>query len=75
MRDCAEKGRTVYQRNPWKAHRGTNHYMARFSNEQAEDIRARYARGEIMKNIAHDLGVDAGTISNIIRGRTYTSDG
>jgi hypothetical protein len=73
MRDCAEKKRTVYQRSPWKKRFGAAHCRARFSDEEAADIRARYARGELMKDIARELDADEGTISNIIRGRTYVT--
>jgi len=68
MRDAYKK-----QRRPDCAPRGTKHYKARFTAEQIQTIRRRYAAGESQKIIGVDYGVCQSHISQIVRRKTYDS--
>jgi len=46
--------------------------MAKLTNAQAAEIRARRATGERLKVIAQDYGVTDRTVSKIALGRSWT---
>jgi hypothetical protein len=68
MRDAYKK-----QRRPDCTPKGINHYSARFTVEQVQDIRARYTKGETQAHIGADYGVCQAHISQIVRRQTYSS--
>jgi hypothetical protein len=68
MRDAYRK-----QRRPNCFPKGVKHYKARFTSEQVQTIRARYASGESQKSIGTDYGVCQSHISQIVRRKTYDS--
>ena len=68
MKDAYAKGR-----RPACAPKGVKHYKARFTVEQIQIIRNRYAAGESQKSIGIDFGVNQSHISKIVRRETYSS--
>ncbi len=53
-------------------HVGESNHLARFSNEQAEDIRLQYARGEVtQKELADLFNTSKQCIHRIVRGKSY----
>lgn len=68
MRDAYKK-----QRRPACSPKGVKHYKARFTSEQVQTIRVRYASGESQKSIGADYGVCQSHISQIVRRKTYDS--
>ena len=68
MKDAYAKGR-----RPACVPKGVKHYKARFTVEQIQIIRNRYAAGESQKSIGIDFGVNQSHISQIVRRETYSS--
>lgn len=68
MQDAYKK-----RRRPACAPKGVKHYKARFTAEQVQLIRARYAAGESQKSIGADYGVCQSHISQIVRRKAYDS--
>ena len=68
MKDAYRKGRRISY-----APSGTKHYKSRFTAEQVQAIRMRYASGESQKSIGADFGVCQSHISQIVRRATYAS--
>ena len=54
-----------------KAH-GEQHYKAKLTVAAAAEIRRRYAAGGVTQRaLGREFGVDVGTVSSVIRGRTW----
>jgi len=51
--------------------KGQHHINAKLTDEQAEQIRQRYAGGEYQAPLAKEFGVSQVAISLIVRGKTY----
>jgi hypothetical protein len=66
MRDAYNKKRKVQPK-------GEKHANAKLTNQQAEDIRRRYASGEYQTPLATEYGVSQRVISLIVRGETYNA--
>lgn len=70
-RDCAKKGRNVFQRHP-ELNRGERNGRARLMQAQADEMRRRYAAGEMsQRRLAAEYGVSKGNIYWILRGATW----
>jgi hypothetical protein len=67
MRDAAEKGRIITPDN-----RGARHGMAKLTEAQVEEIRARYARGDIrQRDLGAEYGIGQQQVSRILRGDSW----
>jgi hypothetical protein len=64
MKDAYNKKRKVQPK-------GEAHVNAKLTNEQAAEIRQRYAAGEYQVPLAKEYGVSQGAVSLIVRGETY----
>lgn len=62
MADAAAKGRVEY---------GERHHTARLTASGVVDARRRVAAGEMVKDVARELGVTHSTLSNAIRRKTW----
>ncbi len=51
---------------------GGQHYAAKLSNDQAQEIRSRKAAGERQCDLAREYGVSFKVVSLIVNGKTYT---
>jgi hypothetical protein len=80
QRDAVVKGRrhTERQLAAWAAYRGHSRtpageqaVRAKLTDEQAAEIRRRYAAGEKQVHLAPEYGVTQTAISNVVRGKTY----
>lgn len=54
-----------------KRRRGESHPKAKVTEEKVLAIRARYAAGEMQKDLAVEFGINASTASSIISGRYW----
>ena len=71
MQDCVRKGRLFAQLYPeqWS---GEKHGQAKLTNAQVEEIRVRYAQGNIFqRELATEYGVSRSEIGNIVRGENW----
>jgi len=66
--DAYKKGR-----RPDCTPKATSHYKSRFTTEDIISIRTRYALGETQKSIGDSYGVTGSHISQIIKGKLYSS--
>lgn len=64
QRDAYRKGRKTQPK-------GQYHINAKLTDEQAEQIRQRYAGGEYQAPLAKEFGVSQVAISLIVRGKSY----
>ena len=64
MKDAYDKKRKVQPK-------GAAHTKAKLTNDQAEEIRKRYAAGEYQVPLAKEYGVSQRVISLIVRGESY----
>lgn len=66
LADCRRKGRAVYRR-------GRDHHRAsaKLSADQVAEARRRVAEGETQKDIAAEFGVNSGTMSRAVRGKSW----
>lgn len=67
MRDAYAKGRTALQREG-ALPRGSTHHMAKLTEQDVVEIRARLAAGARQHELAQEKGVSKATISCIKRG-------
>lgn len=65
--NAADRGRNGHNRDQ----RGVKHNMARLTDAQVEEIRARHAAGELQRNLARDFGVCRTSISLICSGKRW----
>lgn len=61
----------AYKKSRKQAARGAAHANAKLTTEQAEEIRRRYAKGELQVPLAKEFGVSQRAISLVVRGETY----
>jgi len=78
IRDAARKGRTASgERNgshthPERLARGERHGLAKLTEAQVREIRARYAAGGVSQSqLAREYGMARTTISSIVRRETW----
>lgn len=57
-----------------KPARGSKNAMAKLTDEQVKEIRARRSSGELLKTIAEDYGISLNHVSNIANGRRWASE-
>ena len=57
--------------NPERVPKGSRHYKAKLSEQDVESARFRRSLGDRLKDIAHDLGVSASTLSVAVSGKTW----
>lgn len=67
MRDCIAKGRFV----PPPVYLGVEHHAAKLTPERVRVIRARFADGQSVTGLARAFSVNTGTISDVVRNRTW----
>ena len=67
----SDNQRDAYQKNRKVQPKGGDHANAKLTNQQAVEIRQRYAAGELQVPLAKEYGVSQNTISLIVRGETY----
>lgn len=67
----ADNQRDAYQKRRREQPKGEKHVNAKLTNEQANQIRQRYAAGEYQVPLAKEFGVSQRVISLIVRGETY----
>lgn len=73
--DMISKGRAAWQQPGFVAPRGENARRAKFTQQQAEEIRKLYATGEFtQRELAARFGVSQSPIAGIVRGKTYKED-
>jgi hypothetical protein len=65
-----ESGRRKHPER-WPSVQGQENGRARLTDEQVRQIRHRRAAGETLLAIATAFGVGSGTVSNIVKGRTW----
>lgn len=56
---------------PERLARGEGHGMTSLTEDQVREIRARYGTGPSYAALAAEYGVDKGTISNVVRRKTW----
>jgi hypothetical protein len=78
MVDASEKGHSAagaFRRasnKPESYRRGEKHHRAVLTLEQAQEIRRRYATGDVLgRELAAEYEVSHGTIKNLLAGKTY----
>lgn len=69
----ARGDRSGARTHPERWCRAEAHYKASLTNDQVREIRRRHAAGERQKDLAIAFNVAKGTISRIIRRKTYAS--
>ena len=67
----SDNQRDAYQKRRKLQPKGEAHTNAKLTNEQAAEIRQRYAAGEFQVPLAKEYGVSQRAISLIVRGETY----
>ena len=67
----SDNQRDAYQKKRRVQPKGEMHTNAKLTNEQAAEIRQRYADGEYQVPLALEYGVSQRVISLIVRGETY----
>lgn len=67
----SDNQRDAYQKRRKVQPKGEAHTNAKLTNEQAAEIRQRYAAGEFQVPLAKEYGVSQRAISLIVRGETY----
>jgi hypothetical protein len=67
----ADNQRDAYRKKRRAQPRGEAHTNAKLTNQQAVEIRQRYATGEYQVPLAKEYGVSQRVISLIVRGETY----
>lgn len=67
----ADNQRDAYQKRRREQPKGEKHVNAKLTNEQANQIRQRYAAGEYQVPLAKEFGVSQRVISLIVRGEAY----
>ncbi len=76
--DMCAKGRSAmgdrngHRRHPEVTRRGESQYRAKFTNEQARQIRERYAAGGVSQaTLGREFGVKGWTIGRLVNGQSY----
>lgn len=65
LQEAVDRGRRVYAR-------GEAHVRAKLTEEQVQEIRQRYRKGEFgFRRLAHEYGVGKTTIEHIVTGKTW----
>lgn len=67
----SDNQKDAYQKQRRVQPKGGAHVNAKLTNEQAEEIRNRYAAGEYQVPLAKEYGVSQRVISLIVRGESY----
>lgn len=67
----SDNQRDAYAKKRRVQPKGEKHVNAKLTNEQAEQIRQRYAAGEYQVPLAREFGVSQRAISLIVRRETY----
>lgn len=69
----SDNQRDAYKKKRRVQPKGEAHSNAKLTNEQAAEIRRRYAAGEYQIPLAQEYGVSQRAISLIVRGETYNA--
>lgn len=67
----SDNQKDAYQKQRRAQPKGEAHTNAKLTNEQAEEIRQRYAAGEFQAPLAAEYGVSQRVVSLIVRGESY----
>jgi hypothetical protein len=67
----SDNQRDAYKKKRKVQPRGQHHANAKLSNEQADEIRAKYRLGIVQVKLAEDYGITQGAVSKILLGKTY----